>query len=262
MERDTQADEQDPMLVVVMGATGSGKTTFINLASNAGFKVGHKLRSCTASVQQTQTFPLDDRDMILIDTPGFDDTEKPETEVLDSLASYLRDLHGADKKVTGILYLHDISSKRMGGMARKNFELFRKLCGTKALKNVIIVTTMWDQVDSQVGAAREEELKTDEGFFELALREKAGIRRHDGTLESAQCILRSFFGNKPVPLRIQVQMVLDKLSFADKEVGQLIRALFLEQEKRHREEMERLKKVMLEASEQGRREMQEALDKE
>lgn len=260
MDVNTQsADKQDPIRIVVMGATGSGKSTFINLASNARFKVGHTLQSCTASIQKTSTFPLDDRHMILIDTPGFDDDNKTELEILKSVADYLRDLHGEGKKVTGILYLYKISNNRMGGMAKKNFRLFRKLCGTDALKNVVIATTMWDKVTEE-GADREEELGST--LFKPALDEDAKMVRHDGTLESAQNILRGFFENKPVPLQIQEEMFDKNIPLADTEVGQFIRALFLEQEKKHKEEMDRLREDMKEESEKGRKEIQEELEQE
>ncbi len=48
-----------------------------------------------------------------------------------------------------ILYLHRISDNRMTGSAMRNLHLLKKLCGPDALKNVILVTTMWDQIRSQ-----------------------------------------------------------------------------------------------------------------
>ena len=37
--------------------------------------------------------------------------------------------------------------------------MFKKLCGKDALQNVVLVTTMWDEVDQETGKARENELK-------------------------------------------------------------------------------------------------------
>ena len=90
-----------------MGATGSGKSTvsrvyspimarssstcpqFINLASSSNLRVGMKLGSCTAEVQLADEFTLDERRVILIDTPGFDDTSKSDTDVLKMIAAFL-----------------------------------------------------------------------------------------------------------------------------------------------------------------------------
>lgn len=88
-----------------MGATGSGKSTvgifnqrtdwvqknlfqFINLASESNLAVSDSLESCTIDVE-TSTFLLDGRTVTLIDTPGFDDTIRSDTDVLKSITDYL-----------------------------------------------------------------------------------------------------------------------------------------------------------------------------
>ena len=90
-----------------MGATGSGKTTvsgvrlitkakahrallqFINCASGSNLRVGMGLESCTAEVQLAEELTLDGRVVTLIDTPGFDDTSKSDTEILKMIAIFL-----------------------------------------------------------------------------------------------------------------------------------------------------------------------------
>ena len=47
------------------------------------------LESCTAEVQLSDEFTLDGRRVILIDTPGFDDTSRSDTEVLKMIAAFL-----------------------------------------------------------------------------------------------------------------------------------------------------------------------------
>jgi hypothetical protein len=47
------------------------------------------LESCTAEVQLADRFVLDGRKVILIDTPGFDDTLRSDTEVLKMIAAFL-----------------------------------------------------------------------------------------------------------------------------------------------------------------------------
>ena len=90
-----------------MGATGSGKTTvsrmrplimsrsspdtlqFINLASGSNLRIGLGLESCTAEVKLADEFTLDEKTVTLIDTPGFDDTAKSDTEILKIIAAFL-----------------------------------------------------------------------------------------------------------------------------------------------------------------------------
>lgn len=51
--------------------------------------VGSGLESCTTKVQASNPFVLDGKTITLIDTPGFDDTFKTETEVLELIADFL-----------------------------------------------------------------------------------------------------------------------------------------------------------------------------
>lgn len=46
----------------------------------------------------------------------------------------------------------------MGGSPLKHLKMFQNLCGTEALKNVVLVTTMWDEVGEEEGSNRENEL--------------------------------------------------------------------------------------------------------
>ena len=66
-----------------------------------------------------------------------------------------------EKLLSGILYLHRITDNRMAGTPLKNLRVFRKLCGQDALDKVYLTTTMWDEVDQNIGERRLEELKTD-----------------------------------------------------------------------------------------------------
>lgn len=92
-----------------MGATGSGKSTvwmwfvfgqaekliyrtqFINLASGSNLPISALLGSCTQDVQEAPEFQLDGRQIKLIDTPGFDDTDRSEVHILKLIANFLVD---------------------------------------------------------------------------------------------------------------------------------------------------------------------------
>ena len=47
------------------------------------------MESCTAEVQVASEFTLDGKAVALIDTPGFDDTSKSDTEILKVIAFFL-----------------------------------------------------------------------------------------------------------------------------------------------------------------------------
>ena len=64
-------------------------------------------------------------------------------------------------------YMYRISEVRIGGTSRRNFRIFRELCGKESLCNVLIVTTMWLSVEPKVGETREQGLKTSERAYRL-----------------------------------------------------------------------------------------------
>ena len=90
-----------------MGGIGSGKTSassislviifrnslgylqFVNLASGSNLQIARGHESCTSEVQLAQKFILDGKSVTLIDTPGFDDTSKSDTDILKMIAAFL-----------------------------------------------------------------------------------------------------------------------------------------------------------------------------
>jgi len=76
-------------IIAIMGATGAGKSSFINLVTGANFAVGAGLKSCTKGIEVSPPFMLDGRRVALVDTPGFDDTNMTDTEVLTLIALFL-----------------------------------------------------------------------------------------------------------------------------------------------------------------------------
>jgi hypothetical protein len=65
---------------------------FINLASGSSLRVGEGLESCTDKVHVSQEFNLNGRRVTLIDTPGFDDMNKSDTDILAVITAFLEGL--------------------------------------------------------------------------------------------------------------------------------------------------------------------------
>ena len=64
-------------------------TQFINLVSGSNLRVSSRLGSCTEEVIESKDFELGGRTIRLLDTPGFDDTDRSEVETLRKIASTL-----------------------------------------------------------------------------------------------------------------------------------------------------------------------------
>lgn len=95
----------------------------------------------------------------------------------------------------------------MQGTARKNLDMFQRLCGPEALKNVILLTTFWDMLDSEsIGLAREKQLR--EVFWRALIDQGSRTERFDPpTYERAWDIIGQFPPATNIPLAIQVELV-------------------------------------------------------
>ncbi|KZT01504.1 uncharacterized protein LAESUDRAFT_731067 [Laetiporus sulphureus 93-53] len=192
-----------PKLILVMGTTGCGKTSFVNLVSGSNFTVGNEMQSCTETIDMAE-FQLSDQKVVILDTPGFDDTERPQADVLHQIATFLQKMYENGTKPTGMIYMHRISDNRMTGSAIANFRLFRKICGDDAMKNAVIVTTMWDKINEATGMRREGELR--DNYFKEALKLGAHLRRYGGTQEEAMQIVQDLLGRESQVLQVQEEM--------------------------------------------------------
>ncbi|KAF9465619.1 hypothetical protein BDZ94DRAFT_1346171 [Collybia nuda] len=227
-------------IIAVMGATGTGKTTFINLVSGSNLRVGTGLHSCTSEVETALPFVLYGRNITLIDTPGFNDTTESDTTILKRISDFLAKQYSQGVKLAGIIYMHRISDFRMGGISTRNFKMFRSLCGDTTLKNVVIVTNMWGEVCREIGEAREFELANDGLFFKPVLDKQARMVRHDNTMASAQFIIGLFRKNDPKALQIQVEIIDEGKDNSQTAAAQLLNQELIEQVRKQEEEKRRV----------------------
>jgi hypothetical protein len=163
-------------------------------------------------------------------------------------------------KLAGVLYFHRISDFKMTGLSRRNFNMFRKLCGDSTLKNVVIVTNMWGEVDPQTGDEREAELKGENIFFKPVLEQDAKMARHENTVPSAESIIRLILDNHPLPLRIQEELVDQHMDISETGAGEELNREINAKIRRIQEDVHSIKEEMEQArkdkDEQARRELE------
>ena len=109
--------------------------------------------------------------------------------------------------LSGLLYFHRISDNRMAGTPLKNLRMFEELCGKNAFHNVILTTTMWDDVEEEVGEEREKELITN--YWRAMLERDSTTSRFLRTRESAFDIIEPLIeaANKRSSVLLQDELV-------------------------------------------------------
>ncbi|KAK4553240.1 hypothetical protein LTR86_009770 [Recurvomyces mirabilis] len=190
-----------------MGVTGAGKSTFINYLSEFDVEVGHNMESCTNKVAVYPVTLPNGTNIFLLDTPGFDDTYKSDTDVLREIAAWLQDAHAHKVLLSGLVYLHRIQDVRFTGAAMKNLRMFKKLCGHEGLKNVVLATTFWNKVTAEEGDSREAQLRTGKEFWKSMVDEGSQMIRQDDEATSALHIIERLVQKKTtIELAIQREM--------------------------------------------------------
>ncbi|KAG1740783.1 P-loop containing nucleoside triphosphate hydrolase protein [Suillus paluster] len=235
----------DDIIIPVMGLTGVGKSTFINTAvGKVVTPVGHGLHSCTAEIQHAFcACPSDpSRRVVLVDTPGFDDTFMDDSVVLSRIAVWLASSYGNDMKLAGVLYIHDISQPRLSGVSHNNLDTFRKLCGEHAEKNVIIATTKWGEVTQEVGERCEQQLKST--TWKKMVENGSQVARFDGSRKSAWDVMMPILANNAAvgALRIQEELVDLGRMIPETDAGRALRVTLKGVAEAHKRAVEELKR--------------------
>lgn len=214
-----------------MGKTGAGKSTMIKLLGGKDREgnapnVDGGLESCkitnTSHLIVYQNADgcdlgtmkpiiyeamINGQKVLLLDTPGFDDSERDNLEILREIVSnlYVFAIKGTEVRVRGIIFLHDIGEVRLGGSQKKTWQILEAMCGKEGMRNVLVGTTQWSPEGS--GKFRNEEKR------ETELREKHWTSVYKSTRviydnrDNAVQIINDLLAKPPVLLLVQGEML-------------------------------------------------------
>ncbi|KAJ6562011.1 hypothetical protein B0H19DRAFT_943431 [Mycena capillaripes] len=175
-------------LIIDASHSCSHTTQFINLTSGSNLPVGTSLESCTTA----SPFQFDGWWLTFIDTPGFGDTSRSDTQIFAQIESFIATACQNGKKLAGVIYMHQTFDVPVDGMLKRNFEMFKQLWRSdNAFENIVIVTNIW----------------SDDQIFKPFLAKGAHLVRHDKSVASAQAILRCVLKRQPSTFQIQEELV-------------------------------------------------------
>ncbi|KAF9037027.1 hypothetical protein BJ165DRAFT_573022 [Panaeolus papilionaceus] len=154
-----QVKEECLNIYILMGPTGSGKSTFIeSLVPDQHLNISKdSLESVTQHVNCYQVVHLgvqpdyddDDRLIILMDTPGFLDPRLSEDRitkmVTESLEAFRQNSSGC---IVHILYFQPITDIRIGGSKRDAVKILQAYVKLYNAGNITVITTMWNNISN------------------------------------------------------------------------------------------------------------------
>ena len=197
-----------------MGEMGAGKSSFIRrVTGRTDVHIGHSLAPETREVTPYD-FTLPSRDgrasynIRLVDCPGFDDITRPDEDIVISILNWLGRTYHEGQKLHGIIYTLAINRPRMTGQRLANISMFRRLVGDDFYRNVILGTTLWDQLSShEEGVARERELRETQAFWKSLVDGGSRICRIG--YDRLRPVAPAAFRNATNPIGDDVTILLD-----------------------------------------------------
>ncbi|KAK0649146.1 P-loop containing nucleoside triphosphate hydrolase protein [Cercophora newfieldiana] len=188
-------DKDHQVTIVLLGVTGAGKSTFASIASRSPVTIGHGIEPCTQDPLAVR-FKLPDsgQSIVLIDTPGFDDSVRTDLEILADIAKWLASQGFVRKHpLDGLILLHPATHAVVRRNETQRTRLLEKLLGDDAYSRVIIATTMWENLSAEefmASVGGHMGRFGEQGVWANFRKKGATFMRHDNTEESAHKIIQ------------------------------------------------------------------------
>ncbi|KAI6006152.1 P-loop containing nucleoside triphosphate hydrolase protein [Pisolithus marmoratus] len=181
----------EDIIIAIMGPTGSGKSSFIDKVATGGTGegVGHDLTPYTSKVKATRC-TFEESSVVLVDTPGFDDARISELDVLKMVSNWLNEEYQKGTTVSAMVYFHRITDNQMLWAPLKILRVLEKLCEKVVMPKVVLVTTMWDEVDDD-GDGEERLNKLKNTCWQMMISKGSKTFEYKNTGESAMQLIRS-----------------------------------------------------------------------
>lgn len=182
--------------------------------------------------------------MVLVDTPGFNDTYRSDGDILQNLVEWLANTYKNGTKLSGIIYLHRITDVRMQGSAMRNLRVFRELCGPGFFPHVTLCASFWSTspYKQKEQEQRINELTGEGGYWSSMIAAGSTVFKEPLTRHSAIQMIFKLPRNGEQTMQIQREVVEEQKPIQESSAVAMLMSLQLErQEKEHQEKMAELK---------------------
>ena len=122
--------------------------------------------------------------------------------------------------------------------------MFEVICGRHVFKNVVLTTTMWDEVDEETGATREAELKSI--YWKSMIDRGSSTGRFERTRDSAFRLIAPLLDEANSRIALSVQKELADLGFrlSDTVASRVLRREMEQLAKQQQESLHQMQKKL------------------
>ncbi|KAL0630929.1 hypothetical protein Q9L58_010217 [Maublancomyces gigas] len=193
--------------------------------------VSRKLESCTKTVEASDMFEVGGYMVRLVDTPGFNDDELTDAQVLSMIADWMKKTFDENQKLHGIMYLQRINDIRLDSGAVRCLQLFRDICGPRFLQNTILLTTMWDKgKDASLVLENEDtEMELKDVHWKGLIESGAVYQRSFNEKEACNKIIDLIVQKQPKMAKLQEEVGMNGLGVGDTDAGKNLLRVVSEQ---------------------------------
>ncbi|KAH9925229.1 uncharacterized protein B0H18DRAFT_1104701 [Fomitopsis serialis] len=174
------AIEEGKVHILVIGKTGCGKTTFINVAAKSKLEVGRGLEQCTTTIQSAELALYDGATSVVLH------------DVPDGVENVDRDMQST---ISAIIYVIDSTETRAKLYTEQSYQILSGLDKECKLHKLLFLVSRWptqeDEARRKDASSRLREYEQD--YFEPYVRRGAIVRTFNKDMgnEQARAIVRA-----------------------------------------------------------------------
>ncbi|PUU80651.1 hypothetical protein B9Z19DRAFT_1078933 [Tuber borchii] len=137
---------------------------------------------------------LDGQEMLLVDTPGFEDNKTSNLEILQKICEYILQMANNPACVIhGAVYVHNVATSRWLAGDERTWAILKALCGDSAMGNVVVATTRWP-ADHQEEDYEKLEKRNLEDYWGGILDT---VRLTKNDVQNSRSVIRMLLGVRP-----------------------------------------------------------------
>ena len=248
--------------VVLIGQTGSGKSQLGNfILQNEFFKVGNGKSSETEIISEGNTY-LDGMSVTIVDTPGLNDTNSKDEEIMDKIVKKFKD----DNSIDGIILVYSFRNMRRvqkhQELVNNLLEIFGKDLLEKRLKVIFTNSVIGEERDETDEILEREQMNDAKEFLNYMVMD------HEMIFLNTKKKFYDRFRPKIIELLNQIYNIKEKYGSINNALITKKKLKFIEKEKqkekermekelkRQKEEYEREQKKQKEESERRQKELE------